>query len=112
MKSLIIVEVNTDLKQWKEHHFDKSMKSNEPYQIDYTKEVDECFHNAIHRLVENAIINDDGIEEDVFEFMGEDNNLPDKVKEIGDLGTVGMKLSHEFIKPKLSQKTEDLHGNK
>lgn len=60
---------------------------------DFTENVEDDFHRAIYDYIEKHLTEDDDIESDILQDMGEyDDWLPKKVKEFNDLGEISIRI--------------------
>ena len=104
--SKIEIEVDTLFKRFKGKQlgFDDEYEKNE----DFTKDVETAFHRAVHKVIEDYIIEYANEEfcSKVLEEMGEEfEYCPKNAKEFNDLGQVSMRLS--FTEPKDKENIND-----
>jgi hypothetical protein len=62
---------------------------------DFRTEAIKAFHNAVHYIIEKYLTENDGLEQNIIELMGDRGELPKDVKEFMDLGQISIQIIEE-----------------
>ena len=62
---------------------------------DFKTEVIRAFHNAVHYIIEKYLTENDELEQNIIEIMGDRGELPKDVKEFMDLGQISIQIIEE-----------------
>jgi len=62
---------------------------------DFKTEVIRAFHNAVHYIIEKYLTENDELEQNIIELMGDRGELPKNVKEFMDLGQISIQIIEE-----------------
>jgi len=83
MKKQIIITVTTDFKKFESELFD-------------VKEVEQSFHDAVHKFVEEQLVENEDLEGEIMGILSDNDELPEHVKDgFSDLGEIEFKITHE-----------------
>ncbi len=72
-----------------------------------TEQIEKAFHNAIHKLVERYITENEEFELEIIEILGDDDEIPKKVNEFSRLGQISIQLWQENLDVKNLDYTDD-----
>jgi len=86
----IVFEIETDFRKITGKDYDDGDEED-----DFTKEVTDTFHNTVFKHFEDGIQENDEFEGEILMQMADDGELPHKVKEFSDMGSVMIRISHE-----------------
>lgn len=90
MKSKIVIEINSDVKRF----YDKEDN------IDITDEVEENFHDSVHKAIEEFIVYYEEFEYNVLDEMADDEQRMPREGVFDDftkLGKISIKISQDII---------------
>lgn len=62
---------------------------------DFRTEVIRAFHNAVHYIIEKYLTENDELEQNIIELMGDRGELPKDIKEFMDLGQISIQIIEE-----------------
>lgn len=86
--SEIKIRIETKFKRFTLKDFDEDDSEN------ITKEIEESFHDTVHKYIEEKIIEDDeDLQARILELMDDENNLPKKVKDFNGFGNISIHIS-------------------
>jgi len=100
-KSEIHIKVNTRFRKFTGYDF------GDDDNYDMTKQIEKAFHNAIHKFVERLMTENDDLEQDILEILGDDNEIPKKVDEFMKLGQISIQIFQDNVDVKNLEYTDE-----